>query len=257
MRERDDAKLVKIDVRERGAPREGAAQEMDRRLFMQLLAFRCHEGASPSGAVAQAIEGLTQAGSPGVVYADVNDPSGFAMLTWSESPSDLLERSRPIYEQKLRGSAAPRTECAMLGRTYSSGFEPDLEYWLLRRPRETVLNESWPWAVWYPLRRSGSFERLDRREQGEIVHEHAMIGRAYGRDDLAHDVRLSCHGLNAGDNDFVIGLMGRETVSAVPPPSGDAANETDVRVHRSDGAVLRRPRRLAQRRQVKLAFENL
>ena len=30
---------------------------------------------------------------------------------------------------------------------------------------------------------------------------------AYGRRDLAHDVRLACHGLDAEDNEFVIGLV--------------------------------------------------
>ena len=34
----------------------------------------------------------------------------------------------------------------MLGRTYASGFEPDLEDWLLARPRRTVLNPAWPWG---------------------------------------------------------------------------------------------------------------
>jgi chlorite dismutase len=33
---------------------------------------------------------------------------------------------------------------------------------------------------------------------------------AYGAQELAHDVRLACHGLDAGDNEFVIGLVGRE-----------------------------------------------
>src|SRR2546421_36097 len=33
---------------------------------------------------------------------------------------------------------------------------------------------------------------------------------AYGDADLAHDVRLACHGLDVHDNDFVIGLIGRE-----------------------------------------------
>jgi chlorite dismutase len=104
----------------------------------------------------------------------------------------------------------PRPELSMLGRTYSTGFEQDLEFWLLRRPRETVLNEAWPWAIWYPLRRVGPFERLDPRERGQIMREHGGIGRAYGAQDLAHDVRLACHGLDQADNDFVIGLIGKE-----------------------------------------------
>ena len=98
----------------------------------------------------------------------------------------------------------------MLGRTYSTGFEPDLEHWLLRRPEQTVLNPDWPWAIWYPLRRAGAFARLDRKIQGELMREHANLGRAYAHADLAHDVRLACHGLDENDNDFVIGLVGAE-----------------------------------------------
>ena len=33
---------------------------------------------------------------------------------------------------------------------------------------------------------------------------------AYGQQELAHDIRLACHGLDAEDNEFVIGLVGRE-----------------------------------------------
>src|SRR5262249_43291819 len=103
-----------------------------------------------------------------------------------------------------------RSELTMLGRTYTSGFEQDLEEWLFRRPRRTVLNAAWPWAIWYPLRRTGAFGRLSPKEQGEIIREHSILGRAYGDADFAHDVRLACHGLDVNDNDFVIGLIGRE-----------------------------------------------
>jgi len=72
-----------------------------------------------------------------------------------------------------------------------------------------VLNEAWPWAVWYPLRRSGAFARLEPREQGGILREHGTIGKSYAGADLAHDVRLACHGLDAKDNEFVIGLIGK------------------------------------------------
>jgi len=33
---------------------------------------------------------------------------------------------------------------------------------------------------------------------------------AFGAGDLAHDVRLACHGLDRADNDFVIGLIGKD-----------------------------------------------
>ena len=33
---------------------------------------------------------------------------------------------------------------------------------------------------------------------------------AFGAGDFAHDVRLACHGLDRDDNDFVIGLIGKD-----------------------------------------------
>lgn len=43
-----------------------------------------------------------------------------------------------------------------------------------------------------------------------MLAEHARIGIAYGQADLAHDIRLACHGLDLNDNEFVIGLVGRD-----------------------------------------------
>jgi chlorite dismutase len=117
---------------------------------------------------------------------------------------------RPAFARAELSGLRARPELTMIGRTYATGYEPDLEQWLIRRPAETVLNADWPWAVWYPLRRSGAFERLEDREKGGILREHAEIGKAYGQQDLAHDVRLACHGLDERDNEFVIGLIGKE-----------------------------------------------
>ena len=40
--------------------------------------------------------------------------------------------------------------------------------------------------------------------------EHGGIGMRFGRAGLATDIRLACHGLDKNDNDFVIGLLGRD-----------------------------------------------
>ena len=64
--------------------------------------------------------------------------------------------------------------------------------------------------MWYPLRRSGAFARLPADQQRTILAEHGAIGKSFGAADYAHDVRLACHGLDRDDNDFVIGLIGRE-----------------------------------------------
>jgi chlorite dismutase len=145
-----------------------------------------------------------------VLYEDVNDPRGVAVLGMSQDPGFFLGPFRDLLNAGPFADLMLKPELTMLGRTYASGFEADLDEWLLRRPRRTALNPAWPWAVWYPLRRTGAFARLSPQEQGAIVREHSVIGRAYGDADLAHDVRLACHGLDAHDNDFVIGLVGRE-----------------------------------------------
>jgi chlorite dismutase len=205
---KDDA--TDIDMRERGAPIDGNPQAMDRRLFMQLLVFETTPGALPSSIVRALGEALDERGVASVLYEDVNHPTGFGLLSWAEDPAEFVTRVRPALEDKRAEGLRLRPEFTMLGRTYSSGYETDLEYWLLRRPRETAMNELWPWAVWYPLRRSGAFERLELREKGAIMREHAEIGKSYGTADLAHDIRLACHGLDANDNEFVIGLVGKD-----------------------------------------------
>jgi len=111
------------------------------------------------------------------------------------------------------GPFAPLTlkpQFTLFGRTYALGYEPDLEAVLFHRPTRTVLNPEWPWAVWYPLRRNGKFAQLRVEEQRVILAEHGAIGMAFGAADLAHDIRLACHGLDANDNDFVVGLIGKD-----------------------------------------------
>jgi hypothetical protein len=191
---------IKIDVRERGA----GGQVLDRRLFMQLQVY---SGCADPKPLAAALE---KAGVEAALYRDVNDPRGVGVLGMHEDPAFFVTRLREILAAEPFDALIPRPALTMLGRSYSSGFEPDLGEWLLRRPRRTVLNPAWPWAIWYPLRRTGAFAKLSREDQGNILREHATIGRAYGAADLAHDIRLACYGLDTHDNDFVIGLVGPE-----------------------------------------------
>ncbi len=190
----------KVDVHEHGA----GGQTSTRRLFMQLQAFG---GAADPKPLVRALE---SARIEGALYRDLNDPRGVAVLGMAEDPTFFVNGWRDVLGDGPFAALAAKPELAMFGRTYSSGFESDLDEWLLRRPRRTVLNPAWPWGIWYPLRRTGAFARLSPKEQGEVLREHAMIGHAYGDADLAHDIRLACHGLDAHDNDFVIGLVGRE-----------------------------------------------
>lgn len=204
------AQLPEIDVRERGAERDGQRQYLEERLFMQLLVFDVPRSITPEDATKNLSAALDKRHAPGVIYADVNNPRGIALLSWSKDPAHFATTLRTALADSSVADLRLRPEFTMLGRSYSSGFEQDLNFWLLDRPIDTVVNDAWPWAVWYPLRRNGDFELLDGREKGGILHEHATIGRAYGAKDLAHDVRLACHGLDAKDNEFIIGLVGAE-----------------------------------------------
>jgi chlorite dismutase len=204
----DENATPKIDVWERTKGYTGPAEGMNRRLFMQLFVFDCDPSEGPAKATEQLDSALSKQGIGAVIYRDMNNPFGIGVLSWSEEPADFVTRFRPCFEGMK--SLSIRHDFTMVGRSYATGYEPDLEYWLIRRPIETVLNEQWPWAVWYPLRRSGEFARLDPKEQGSILREHAEIGKAYGQQDLAHDVRLACHGIDASDNEFLIGLIGQD-----------------------------------------------
>ena len=202
--DRPRGRIEPPDLSEKGGLKDGVRQRSDARLFMQLLAFG---GCEDAGAVARQLEG---AGIEGVVYEDLNDPRGVAVLAVERTPEQFVERLRPELKAGVCASLTLKPEYTMLGRTYALGYEPDLEDTLIERPRRTVLNPSWPWAIWYPLRRNGRFARLSEQKQRTILAEHGSIGMAFGAADYAHDIRLACHGLDRDDNDFVIGLIGKE-----------------------------------------------
>jgi Chlorite dismutase len=192
------------DLSEKGGMKNGQPQRSDERLFMQLLAFGGCADARPLAAA------LERSGVSGVLYEDVNDPRGIALLTFSEAPDVFVDRVRPVLNSAAFGGLVQKPEYTMLGRTYAIGYEPDLKEVLIDRPRRTVLNRDWKWAVWYPLRRSGRFAQLPVEEQRVILAEHGAIGMSFGAADYAHDIRLACHGLDKEDNDFVIGLIGKD-----------------------------------------------
>jgi chlorite dismutase len=198
------ARIEAPDLAEKGGLKNGQPQRSDDRLFMQFLAFG---GCRDAGAV---VQHLSAGSLDGVVYEDLNDPHGIAVLALSQSPGYFLDVVRPLLVSGPLASLELKPQFTMFGRTYSLGYEPDLRDALIERPRRTVLNPDWRWAVWYPLRRSGRFSQLPPEEQRTILAEHGAIGMTFGAADLAHDIRLACHGLDRDDNDFVIGLIGKD-----------------------------------------------
>ncbi len=193
-----------IDVTEHGRSADGETITLDRRLYMQLHAFG---GVRDTAELVRALEGAHVVGT---LYEDVNDPTGVALLTLSESPDAFVDEYRSLLGSSPFGELEPKPELTMFGRTYAIGHEHDLDETLVDRPRRRVLDPGLTWAIWYPLRRSGSFEQLSRREQDTILMEHGGVGMAFGSAGLGFDIRLACHGLDRDDNDFVVGLLGPE-----------------------------------------------
>ena len=190
------------NIQEVGAPLDGKPQVSDRRLFFQLHVFK--DCLDPNLIVEKLEKGSLNA----VLYDDLNHPTGLGVLLAAEDPAALIVESRTLLDVSNRSSLSYRPEMTMTGRTYSSGREPNLEEWLLNKPLQNVLNPNFPWAIWYPLRRSPEFYRLEHRERGRILGEHALLGRGYAAGGYASDIRLTCFGLDTNDNEFVIGVVG-------------------------------------------------
>ena len=196
-----------VDLREVGAPIDGEPQISDRRLFFQLHVFgRCFD---PDSIIHKI---RSQNPLAAVFYDDLNDPAGLGVLLVAENPAALMDYSSVLQQEQDRSYSTTsfRRKMTMIGRTYSSGREPDLEEWLIQKPLKNVLNPDFPWAIWYPLRRKSEFYRLEDSERGRILAEHAMLGRSYAAGGYASDIRLACFGLDTNDNEFVIGLVGPE-----------------------------------------------
>jgi chlorite dismutase len=193
-----------LDIREKGGMRAGEQQTSDRRLFMQFLAFG---GASDTEKLTDA---LSRSGLESVLYEDANDPRGVGLLTWSDDPNFFVNIVRPFLNDGAFRELTLKPEYTMLGRTYALGHEPNLEEWLLHRSRKVVTDPEWRWHVWYPLRRKGEFNALSPEEQTSILREHGRIGHSFGEAGYAQDVRLASFGMDKNDNDFVIGLIGKE-----------------------------------------------
>src|SRR5579864_1362515 len=121
MSEATEAKgLPAIDVHEYGGKKDGAKQSMNRRLFMQLLVFRVHEGSAD--AVATGLLAAMRARKvPGVVYADAMDPRSVGLLSWGEDPAAFVKHVRPLFIEGSLAHVELRDDYAMIGRTYGTG----------------------------------------------------------------------------------------------------------------------------------------
>lgn len=193
-----------LDLSEKGRMKDGTVISLDRRLFFQFFAFgNCFE-------INTITKFLRKSNIDGVLYIDINDPHGIGFLTMNENPSYFATTLREILNEEPFKNLSIKSEFTMFGRTYSFGYETNLQETLLSGPRKKVLDPDWRWAIWYPLRRKKNFESLPEDEQRAILGEHGKLGFKFGKAGYAKDIRLSCHGIDKNDNDFVIGVIGKK-----------------------------------------------
>jgi hypothetical protein len=190
-----------LELAEKGR-RNGQEISLDRRLFMKFTAFgRCFDPHAAVGA-------LRDEGADGAVYLDANDPQGIGVMIASEDPEYFVTNLRSVFSHRPFADFVHKAEFDMLGRTYSIGYEPELEDTLLKRPMKKMLDPQNTWAVWYPLQRAKKFYTLPPEHQRKILAEHGTLAHRYGAGGHVNDVRLACHGLDKSDNDFIVGLLG-------------------------------------------------
>lgn len=193
-----------LDLSEKGRMKDGTVISLDRRLFFQFFAFgNCFE-------INTITKFLRKSNIDGVLYIDINDPHGIGFLTMNENPSYFATTLREILNEEPFKNLSIKSEFTMFGRTYSFGYETNLQETLLSGPKKKVLDPDWRWAIWYPLRRKKNFESLPEDEQRAILGEHGKLGFKFGKAGFAKDIRLSCHGIDKNDNDFVIGVIGKK-----------------------------------------------
>lgn len=190
-----------LDLSEKGR-RGKEVISLDRRLFMKFTAFTGVDDA------AAACAAVGHSGLAAAVYADANDPYGIGVMAASEDPAAFVTVLREVFNAEPFAHFTHKPEFDMLGRSYSIGYEPDLEFTLLTRPRNNLLDPRNEWVVWYPLQRAKGFYVLPEEKQKSILGEHGTLAKRYGAGGHATDIRLACHGLDRHDNDFVIGLLG-------------------------------------------------
>ena len=189
----------------RAAIKNGQPQRSDDRLFMQLLAFGGCTDAQPLA------QRSPQSGVSGVLYEDVNDPRGVALLTFSAG-SGGVRRSRAAAAERSRRFATlvQKPEYTMLGRTYAIGYEPDLEECCSTGPAGRCSTRPGSGPSGTRCGGAAGSRSFRLRSSASILAEHGAIGMSFGAGDYAHDIRLACHGLDKDDNDFVVGLIGKE-----------------------------------------------
>ncbi len=195
-----------LDLREKGTDGDGQSVALDRRLFIQFLAFQGLDSSLESRLINELRDSRIQSS----LYLDANDYAGLGLVMMSEDPGFFVVEARKFLSSSIFSRLRTKPEYTMMGRTYSIGYEKNLEETLIHIPMRKILDPELAWAIWYPLRRAKNFETLSSEEQRTVLAEHGKIGFQFGDAGYAKDIRLASHGLDKNDNDFVIGILGRD-----------------------------------------------
>lgn len=195
-----------IVLEEKGA----GGKRMDKRMYFQMLVFDA-SSASECGECEYKLHDRLKANKiPHIIYCDTQNPQALGVLLWSTDSNFFVTTVRPVLQENKFDKLTIRPGWTMFGKSYSNGHEQDLEFALLKKPVQAALAEDGKYGIWYPMRRKGEFYLLDPQTKCEYLLHHASIGRAYGTAGLAHDVRLNSFGIDGDDNEFVIGLVGKD-----------------------------------------------
>lgn len=196
----------RLDLSEKGRAKDGTELSSDERLFVQFLGF----GGLRPRLEKRLVSDLRESSVTGVVYSDLNDHAGVGLVTMSGNPDFFVTELREFLLTSSFSELWPKPEYTMFGRTYSFGYESDLRETLVSGPKGRILDPELRWALWYPLRRSKTFENLPEDRKRAVLGEHGKVGFQFGKAGYARDIRLASHGLDKNDNDFVIGILGGE-----------------------------------------------
>ena len=185
-----------------GGEVDGERVSLDRRTYIQ---FTAYTGSDDTPGL---IRDLDAASIPGVLYEDVNDPTGIGLAVAYQDADRYVTELRVFLQESKFATLEKRHEMTMFGRSYAIGYEKDLTETLLRKPINRLTNSDLTWAVWYPLRRKGLYETLSPKEQHDVQIEHMQAGRSFASDTGIKDIRLASFGMTTADDDFVVALLG-------------------------------------------------
>lgn len=160
--------------------RGGNGQTCEERLYVQLHVLDANSSANLPGAREKLKKQLETRDVSSVVYDDVNNPRSIGLLTWSTDPSHFVKVVNPILQMGGIGDVlTPRPRWTMFGKTYANGHEPSLVDFLIEKVPRNATRADAPYAVWYPMRRSGDFYMQSPEDQCRMLLHHAAIGKAF------------------------------------------------------------------------------